>query len=163
MKLTVKSIARGAVIAAMYVAFTLIFQVISFREIQFRITEVLTILPVLCVEAIPGVFIGCLLANLLAGAVWFDVVFGALATLIAAILTRKFRDRPLLAASMPVILNGAIVGPVVYFGYVYAPGAFSLGTLLLTIVTVSAGEAAVMYILGIPFLHAVKKLPQGIL
>ena len=73
----------------------------------------------------PGLFVGCLLANFLAGAAWYDVVFGSLATLIAAILTRKLRSRFALAALMPVLLNGLIVGPVVYFAYNYA-GTFSL-------------------------------------
>lgn len=159
-KYSIHYISRAAIIAAVYVALTLIFQPISFSAIQFRISEALMLLPVIFPEAVSGLFIGCLLANILGGGIWFDVVLGALATLLAAVSTRRLRNHPLIAAGMPVIFNGLIVGPVVYFGYVKAPGvAVNLGVLLFNMSTVALGELVVCYILGLFLLRALKKIP----
>ena len=158
-----RSIARAGVIAAMYVVLTLLFQPISFGAIQFRIAEALTLLPILTVDAVPGLFVGCLIANLLGGGVWFDVVLGSIATLLAAICTRLLRKKRIVAALMPTIFNGLIVGPVVYFAYVRAPGApVSVGTLLFNMATVAFGEIVVCYALGIPMLYGLKKLPANV-
>lgn len=157
---TTRSLARGAMIAALYTALTLLLQPLSFGAVQFRIAEALTILPVLTVDAVPGLAIGCLLSNLLGGALWFDVVFGTLATLLAAALTRRFRAKPVLAAAMPVLSNGLIVGPVVYFAYVRAPGAATQWPVLwTTTATVAAGEAVVCFALGLLLLKALQKTP----
>ena len=96
MKLSTRSITRAAMIAALYCVLTLLFQPISYGPVQFRVSEALTLLPVFTADAVPGLFIGCLLANLLGGALWYDVVFGALATLLAALCTRRLRSRPAL-------------------------------------------------------------------
>ena len=161
-RFTTRSIVRAGLIAAIYVVLTLIFQPISFGAIQFRIAEALTLLPILTVDAVPGLFIGCLLANWLGGGIWFDVVLGSIATLLAALCSRKFRSKPLLAAIFPAVFNGMIVGPVVYFAYVRAPGdPVSVGTLLFNMVTVAFGELVVCYALGLPFLYALGKLPKS--
>ena len=159
-----RSLARAGVIAAMYVVLTVITPfTINFGPIQFRISEALMLLPIQTVDAIPGLFIGCLLANLLGGGVWFDVVLGSIATLLAAIFVYKWRDKPLQAALSPVIFNGLIVGPVVYFAYVRAPGdPVSMGTLLFNMATVAFGELVVCCILGLIMHHALKKLPDSI-
>lgn len=160
---TTRSIVRGGMIAALYVVFTMIFQPISFGAIQFRIAEALTLLPILTVDAVPGLFVGCLLANWLGGGIWFDVALGSVATLLAALCTRKLRNKPFLAALMPTIFNGLIVGPVVYFAYVRAPGdPVSVGTLLFNMSTVAFGELVVCYVLGLPMLYGLKRLPQKI-
>ena len=162
-RFSTRAIVRAGVIAAIYVALTLIFQPISFGAIQFRIAEALTLLPILTADAVPGLFVGCLLANLLGGGVWFDVALGSVATLLAALCTRKFRDRPALAAIFPTIFNGLIVGPVVYFAYVRAPGdPVSIGTLLFNMGTVALGELVVCYVLGLLLLYALKRLPNKI-
>ena len=158
------SLVRGGLIAAIYVVLTLIFQPISFGAIQFRVAEALTLLPILTVDAVPGLFIGCLLANLMGGGVWFDVVLGSVATLLAALCTRKTRGKPLLAAIFPTVFNGLIVGPVVYFAYVRAPGdPVSVGTLLFNMATVALGELVVCYVLGLPMLYGLKKLPHNVI
>ena len=159
-----RSIVRAGLIAAMYVALTLIFQPISFGAIQFRIAEALTLLPILTFDAVPGLFVGCVIANLLGGGVWFDVVLGSIATLLAALCTRKTRGKPPLAAIFPTVFNGLIVGPVVYFAYVRAPGdPVSVGTLLFNMATVAFGELVVCYVLGLPMLFGLKKLPTDII
>ena len=161
---TTLSIVRGGLIAAIYVVLTLIFQPISFGAIQFRIAEALTLLPILTFDAVPGLFVGCVIANLLGGGVWFDVVLGSLATLLAALCTRKTRRQPFLAAVWPTVFNGLIVGPVVYFAYVRAPGdPVSVGTMLFNMATVAFGELVVCYVLGIPMFYGLKKLPENVL
>ena len=156
-----RGLALGGMVAAIYVVLTLIFQPISFGAIQFRIAEALTLLPILTVDAVPGLFVGCLLANWLGGGIWFDVALGSFATLLAAVCTRRFRHKPPLAALFPAIFNGLIVGPVVYFAYVRAPGApVSVPTLLFNMATVAFGELVVCYVLGLPLIYALKKLPK---
>jgi uncharacterized membrane protein len=157
MRFNVRFLTKAAVIAALYAALTLAFQPISFGQVQFRIAEAFTALPLLMPEAIQGLFVGCLIANLLGGGVLLDVVFGSLATLAAAIFTRRLREKKLAALSMPVIWNGLIVGPVVYFFYVMGEGAFSLGALLFTCFTVALGEAVVVYALGLGLFEAFRR------
>jgi len=157
---TTRGLAIGGMTAAIYVVLTMIFQPISFGAIQFRIAEALTLLPLLTVDAVPGLFVGCLIANLLGGGVWFDVVLGSIATLLAALYTRKFRAKPFLGAIFPTVFNGLIVGPVVYFAYVRAPGdPVSVPTLLFNMATVALGELVVCYVLGLPMVYGLKKLP----
>ena len=79
--------ARPRSIAALYAVLTLLLQPLSFGAIQFRFSEALTVMPMLAADAAPGLAVGCLLANLLGGAPWFDVLFGTLATLLAALAT----------------------------------------------------------------------------
>lgn len=160
-RFTTRAVVDAGLIAAIYVVLTLIFQPISFGAIQFRIAEALTLLPILTFDAVPGLFVGCLLANWLGGGIWFDVVLGSIATLLAALCSRRLRERPAVAAAMPAIFNGLIVGPVVYFAYVRAPGdPVSVGTLLFNMATVAFGELVVCYVLGLPMLAALKKLPK---
>lgn len=161
MKLSTRSLTRAALIAALYTLLTLLFQPISFREVQFRIAEALTLLPILTVDAVPGLFVGCLLANLLGGGLWFDVVLGSIATLLAAICTHRLRERPLAAALMPVLFNGLIVGPVVYFAYVHAAGTpTSWPVLLSSMGTVALGELAVCYTLGLLLIKSLQHIPE---
>ena len=111
-------IAQAAIIAAIYVALTRVFAPISFREIQVRIAEALTILPVFTPAAIPGLFVGCILGNLLGGALIPDVVFGSLATLIGAVFTWMLRRaNPYLAPVPPIVSNTLIVPFVLRFAY----------------------------------------------
>ena len=155
------SLTRGAIIAALYAAVTLLLAPISYGEVQVRISESLTLLPILLPEAVPALAIGCLLANILGGATIFDVVFGTLATLLAAVCTRVLRKNRLAASAMPVLFNGAIVGPVVYFAYVRAPGAATNWAVLWSSVgTVALGEAVVCYVLGLPLLKLMQRVPE---
>ena len=155
---------HAALMAAIYCLLTVIFQPISFGAVQFRIAEALTLLPVIFPEAVSGLFVGCLMANLLGGGVWFDVVFGAIATLLAGLCTRRFASRPLLAAAMPVIFNGLIVGPVVYLGYIRAPGeAVDFTILYSTIGTVALGEAIVCFALGLLLVKVLRRIPDDAL
>ena len=153
----VKSLARAGMIAAIYAALTLIFAPISFNAVQFRISEAMTVLPILLPEAVPGLAVGCLVANILGGAALPDVIGGTLATLIAAILTRTLRKKPVLAMASPVVINGLIVGPLVYFCYEYQ-SVFSLGALGFTVFTVALGESVVVAVLGTLLIKALPKI-----
>ena len=102
-------ITQGAAIAALYVVLTLVFAPISFGPVQLRVAEALCILPMFTPAAIPGLFIGCLIANLLGGGIVLDVVFGSLATLIGAVLGYMLRSNRWLVPLPAVIANALIV------------------------------------------------------
>ena len=138
-----KYLCQGACIAAMYVALTWLSAQFGLDKgaIQVRISESLCILPIFLPAAVPGLAIGCLLANLLTGAVALDVVCGSLATLLGAAATRRLRRRPWLAMLPPVLANVLIVPWVLRYGY-GAPDAIWMMTL-----TVGAGE--VISVLGL--------------
>ncbi len=110
-----KYIAKGGIIAALYVVLTYISYTMNLSgqlAVQLRLSEALTILPFFTSAAIPGLTIGCLLANLLTGSVVWDVIFGTLATLLGAIgtfLLRKYR----FAAPIPPIISNTIIIPLV--------------------------------------------------
>lgn len=151
---------RAGIIAALYVATTLLLAPISYGAVQCRISEALCLLPVLTPAAVPGLAIGCLIANLLGSGVWYDVVFGTMATVLAALLTQKLKAHPILASLPPVICNGLIVGSVVYFAYEYVPAVgVQAAPLLLTIGSVALGEAVACCVLGVILVRALKKLP----
>jgi len=151
------ALARGAIIAALYAALTLLLAPISYGEVQIRVSEALTLLPILLPEAVPALTIGCMLANVLGGCTIFDIVFGTLATLLAAICTRRLRRHQRLASAMPVLFNGVIVGAVVH--YAYAP----VIALPLCMLFVALGEAVACMLLGPLVLRAVKRIPSKML
>lgn len=110
--------AQAAMIAAIYVVLTIIFAPISFKEVQVRISEALTILPMFTPAAVPGLFIGCLLSNILGGAILPDIILGSLATLIGAVGTYLLRKQSkYLAVLPPIIANMLIVPFVLRYGY----------------------------------------------
>lgn len=135
-------LAQGAAVAALYVVLTLIFAPISFGSVQFRIAEILTILPLFTPAAVPGLFVGCLLGNILGGAIIWDIVFGSLATLIGAALGYLLRFNRWLVPLPTVIANALIIPWVLRYGYgIQVP-------VLLQIAYVAAGEILGCYILG---------------
>ena len=136
-------IAQAAMIAAVYVALTMIFAPISFSEVQVRISEALTILPVFTPAAVPGLFIGCLIGNAMGGAVIVDIIFGSLATLIGAIGTRLLRNKPYVAPLPPIIANILIIPFVLRYAYqIELPIPFMM-------LTVGVGEVISAGVLGI--------------
>ena len=154
---SVRDMAIAGLIAALYAALTLLLAPISYGQVQIRLSECLTLLPVLLPEAIPALTIGCLLANILGGCSVFDIVFGTLATLLAALFTRALRKRRMLAAAMPVLFNGLIVGAVVH--YVYSP----VVPLPLCMLSVAAGEVIPCFVLGPMALRMLGRLPSRFL
>lgn len=153
-RFSVRSLCLSAVIAALYAALTLGFQAISYGAVQFRISEAMTLLPALFPEAVPGLAVGCLISNLFnpMGATVYDVVFGTLATLLAAVLTQRIRGSIWLRALPPVVCNAVIIGLVLTYGY-------GVDLLWMNILTVGIGEAAVCYVLGVPLVRVLEKQP----
>lgn len=109
---------QAAMIGAIYVVLTLLFQPFSFGQIQVRIAEALTVLPVFTPAAIPGLFVGCLIGNILGGSILPDIIFGSLASLIGAIFTYVLRKQnKYLAPLPPMIANTLIVPFILYYAY----------------------------------------------
>jgi len=134
-------LAKSALIAALYALLVLAFSPLSFGPVQFRVAEALTLLPWLFPEAIPGLFVGCLVSNLFGGLGIVDMVFGSLATLVAAWLTRRMPN-VFWAAVPPVLINAVVVGTYLSF-LLNVPMAA-------TILYVGLGQAGVCFLLGIP-------------
>ena len=142
---------QAAMIAAIYVALTYLFAPISFSEIQIRIAEALTILPVFTPAAVPGLFIGCLIGNTVSGALLPDIVCGSLATLIGAFFTWKLRNaHPFLAPVPPILANTLVVPFVLKYAYlVDLP-------IPLMMLTVCIGEILSCGVLGLIFYYALR-------
>ncbi len=139
----VQFLTHAAMIAAIYVVLTLVFQAISFGEIQVRIAEALTILPAFTPAAIPGLFIGCIIGNIFGGSILPDIIFGSLATLIGACFTYVLRKQNKYFAPLPPILSNTIIVPLV-LRYAYGfnlPIAFMM-------LTVGIGEIISCGVLG---------------
>lgn len=140
----VKGFAFASIVAALYVVLTFIASAfgLSSGVIQVRLSEALTVLPVFSPYAIPGLFVGCILANILTGCALWDIIFGSIATLLGAIgtyLLRKYKILPLLP---PIISNALIVPPVLMFVYGFE------GTYWYFTLTVAVGEIISCGILG---------------
>ncbi|MBQ8075860.1 MAG: QueT transporter family protein [Oscillospiraceae bacterium] len=144
-------LAQAAMIAAIYVVLTYVFRPISFGEIQVRIAEALTILPVFTPAAIPGLFIGCLLGNFLGGALIPDIIFGSLATLIGAFFTWKLRNAHPFLAPIPPILSNTIIVPFV-LRYAYEIDL----PIPLMMLTVGIGEVLSCGVLGLLLYYALR-------
>lgn len=140
----IKKVAFGSIVAALYVVLTYLASAFGLASyaIQVRFSEALTILPIFTPAAIPGLFVGCLLANVLTGCATWDIVFGSIATLLGAIGTYFLRKTKFAYVLPPIIANTLIVPPVLM--YVYAlPGTYLYFTL-----TVCAGEIISCGLLG---------------
>lgn len=138
----VLTLVYGAAIAAIYVVLTMVFLPISFGPIQFRISELLCVLPYFTPAAIPGLFIGCLLANFLGGAAALDVIFGSIATLIGAVGSYLLRKNRYLVSVPPILANMIIVPWVLRFAY------GSEDMIWFSTITVGIGEIMAIGILG---------------
>lgn len=154
-------IVTASLIAAAYVGLTFISNIfgLAYGPIQFRVSEVLTLLPIFTPAAIPGVTVGCFIANI-ASFNAADMIFGTSATLIAAVLTYllrgiKTKGLPLIAMLPPVIINAIIIGLEINFFFI-GQGA-SLWGFIISALEVGAGQLIVCYGLGIPFYLIVEK------
>ena len=144
MNSSTRPIAQIGMIAATYVVLTVALAPMSFQEIQVRVSEALTILPVFTALAVPGLTLGCLVANILGGAPLPDVVFGTLATLIGAVGTRLLRNgKPVMTVVPPIASNMVIIPMILRYAYeVPLP-------IPLMMVTVGLGEVISCGVLGL--------------
>ena len=148
MKKTTKFLVRSAVIAALYATLTLVVYPLSYGPIQVRVSEAMTVLPLFFAEAIPGLTIGCFLANIPMG-LW-DMVIGATATLLASVTTRMVK-KVYFGVIPPVIFNALLV-PVIFL---------TMGTSTepywINVLTVGAGELISVLALGVPLYFVMKR------
>ena len=158
-------ITQAALIAALYVLLTLVSAAFGLdsKAIQFRLSEVLTVLPALTPAAIPGLFIGCLLSNFICGAMLPDMIFGSLATLLGAVGTYLLRKHKFLCTLAPVVSNIIIIPLVLRYGYgltmEYGGRDWSIPFYMLT---VGAGEIICCCVLGTILLNALAKVRNAI-
>lgn len=147
-------VAQAALIAALYVALTQVAALLGLSSgaIQIRFSEALTILPYFTPSAIPGLFVGCVLANLSTGAILWDVVFGSLATLLGAVVTYLLRKRSKWLAPIPPIVSNTLIVP---FVLTYAYGVPDGIPFLM--LTVGVGEVLSCGVLGLALLKALEK------
>ncbi len=151
MKSSPKFLVRSALLAAIYAALTIVSGSIGYGPIQFRISEALTVLPAVIPAAIPGLFIGCILANWIGGFGIIDIVFGSLATLLAAVSTFLLKKNRFLFPFPPVLFNAIIVGSYVYLLY---DNSYSM---IFTMVFIGISEFVICYGLGLPLILFIEK------
>lgn len=153
-------LAQAAMIAAIYIVLTFVANAFGLANyaIQVRFSEALTILPYFTPAAVPGLFIGCLLSNILTGCALPDIIFGSLATLLGALGTRALRRWKWCAPVCPILANTVIVPLVLVYGYGLMIGGMSLIQCLgFYCLTVGAGEVISCGILGMILLTALEK------
>lgn len=152
MNKNVKLITQAAMIAALYVVLTFIANALGLANyaVQVRFSEALTILPYFTPAAIPGLFIGCLISNILTGCAIPDIIFGSLATLAGAVFTYKLRKYKWLAPVPPIAANMIVVPVVLLYAYGIRP-------LWLSFITVTAGEIISCGVLGMLLLYTLEK------
>ena len=152
-----RKLCTGGIIAALYAVLTLILPMLSYGPIQIRFSEALTILPFFLPEAIPGLAVGCFIANTIGSPMPIDWLLGTSATLLAALLTYLTR-RKWLAPLPPVICNALIIGAeIAWFEAGLGSGfaaAFAYNAL-----TVGIGELIACYVLGMLLLKLLPKNP----
>ncbi len=163
MKGSTKFLARAGLIASLYTVLSLLVFPLSSGAVQFRVSEILTLLPLLYLEAVPALFVGCLLSNILTGCAFLDVVLGSLITLFSAALTyyssrlvKGALFKALVGGAFPVLLNGFLL-PLIWllcYGaneYVY----------IIQVLIILGGQALAVYGLGVPAYLTVLKLRKG--
>ncbi|NMA61842.1 MAG: QueT transporter family protein [Firmicutes bacterium] len=139
---------RGGLIAALYIVLVFAFQFASFGPIQFRVAEALTLLPMIYPEAIGGIYVGTMLANILGGLGPWDIFGGSLISLLAAYITYRYRGSWIAYAS-PIVLNAFLVS--LYLRLVFAVPYWPI------VLSIALGQSVVVLGLGIPLLRWVRK------
>lgn len=157
-----KFLAIGGAIAAIYATLCFVFAPIAFGPVQFRVAEALTVLPFFNWVAVPGLFIGCIIANMFSPFGIIDVLVGSFASLIGAVGTymigRKVKNRMLaiaLAPMPPVVANSLIIGAMLS---ATSGQGLHWGTFLAFAGQIFLEELAVCYILGIPLILLIERL-----
>lgn len=150
MKLSTRKLCRSGIIAALYAALTIVFAPVAYGPVQIRPAEALTILPLFFSESIPGLFIGCLIANLLSPYGLPDIIVGSLTTLLAAVITfyigkaiARPKPKVIIGAVPPVLLNAVILP----FVWLFEGGS---GAFFINLFSVFSTQIIFVYALGLP-------------
>ena len=155
-RFSTRQLAIAGIIAAVYAVLTVFLPIPQYGGVQLRVAEAMTLLPFLFPEAIPGLAVGCFLANLQSPFV-LDWVVGTAATLLAAIWVSKLKNK-WLTPIPPVLCNAVIIGAEIAF-LSTGEGAPFLPAFALNALTVGLGEAVACTVLGLPLLHWVAHTP----
>ena len=157
MNRNIRKLTVAAMIAAVYLVLTMIFYVTSFQPLQSRLAEALAVLPYFTPVAIPGLFVGCILANIIGGNGIWDVVVGSLSSLLAAYLTYKLTynkpKRKWLAPLPAVLVNAVVVGIMLS---VLANNT-TITSLFVNILLVGLGQLLACYVLGFPLMLLIER------
>ena len=153
-KLNTRQIALNGIVAGLYAAITILTASFAYGNIQFRISEALMMLLLFEPHLTIGLTTGCLIANLFSTVSVLDIVIGTAATLLACLLTTRIK-KPWLAPLPTILVNAVMVGAML--SWLYMPSEQFWYGLLVFGGEVGAGEAAVLYVLGIPLYYAMKK------
>ena len=156
-RFSTRQLALAGIIAGIYAGLTLLLPIPQYHGIQLRVAEAMTLLPFLFPAAVPGLAMGCFLANLLGSPFVLDWIFGTLATLLAALWTRRMPNK-WLAALPPVICNAVIVGAEIAYFTLMDGGAF-WAAYGFNALTVGLGEVVACYALGVPLINWLSKTP----
>ena len=156
----IKFIVFNGIVAALYVVFTAPFANIAYGPIQVRIAEVMTVFPIFSWGMIPGVTLGCFIANLInpgnLGPV--DIIGGTLATLIAGILSYMLGKKNVWLGLMPpVLVNGIIVGGYLPFLLMDQGSTVTVQAVLISMLSVAGSEAVLLIVIGIPLILVMEK------
>lgn len=157
----VRFITQAAIIAAIYAVLTLVTWQFSSYAIQVRVAEALCVLILYTPAAVPGMFVGCLISNIFMGT-WADILFGSLATLLAAVITAGIPKKAKYIYPLPTVIVNALVVPfILYYGY----GITSMGnatgtvaTLLFMGVSVFLGEVVACFVIGLPLMKLLGRI-----
>jgi len=154
MKKNIKKLTESGIIAAIYVALTIISAMMGLASgaVQVRISEILCVLPIYTTAAIPGVTVGCLIANIICGGTIYDIIFGTLATLIGSLIAYLFRKWKYVA-SIPTIISNAIIIPLVLI----VSGVGTWDMLPYFMLTVGVGEIISCGVLGTALIFYLEK------
>lgn len=145
-----KYLIQAAVIGAIYAVLTIVLAYFSYGPLQVRVSEALTVLPAFTPAAVPGLFIGCFISNLISPYGLVDLICGSIATLLAAFLSYKLRRKSFFVPLPPVLVNGVIVGGMLHFAY-------GVPNLLACMGWVALGQAISCYLLGWPLMKLLAK------
>ena len=158
-RFTTKQLTTAGIIAAIYTAMSLLSSVfgIAYGPIQCRFSEALTVLPFFLPEAIPGLFIGCIVTNLMSTVGPLDLILGSLATLLAALWTARVR-KYWMAPLPPVLCNAVIIGAMIAWYEVGFTEAF-WGMFAFNALTVGIGQILACYGLGLLLLKVLSRTP----
>ena len=144
----IKTIAESAIIAALYVAVTWLLAPISYGAIQFRVSEVLILLAFYNKKYFLPLVIGCFVSNITSSLGMYDMLFGTFATLLSVLMIR-FSKNIWIAAIFPVLFNGFIIA--------FELSLLEIGEFWFNVITITIGEAGVLYILGVPLMLMLSK------
>ena len=165
-----KRLCRAGIIAALYVAFTYAFTPFAFGPFQIRPAEALCILPLFYIEAVPALYVGCMISNLASPYFFYDVIIGSLVTLLAALITytvgRFIKKAPIklgVGGLFPILFNALFIPLIIVFLCSGADGYSSAWTAYFAFAgSLALTESVWVYGLGIPLYFSLRRIQRNV-